>query len=102
MPYHNQRFEQSSCLELNHFFDAYLNQDYELSGEAVEEIVECYKQGTPAEAHRRMVSEIERFISEHPDLDEALSDAYGNDFSPELWGYTTASFLEELKRLLSE
>jgi len=30
---------QSSYPELGHFFGAYLNQDYELSGETIEEMV---------------------------------------------------------------
>ncbi|WP_322010975.1 contact-dependent growth inhibition system immunity protein [Paraburkholderia sp. J12] len=94
--------DKSSYPELNHFFGAYLNQDYDLAGETIEEIVECYKQGTPPDAHKRMLFEMEHFKSEYPDLDEAFEETYGNDFSPELWGYTTASFFDELKRLLSE
>ncbi|MGF6922361.1 contact-dependent growth inhibition system immunity protein [Paraburkholderia sp. 40] len=93
---------QSTYPELSHFFGVYLNQDYDLSGNTIAEIVECYKQGTPVDAHERMLSEIERFKSEHPDLDKAFGNAYGQDFSPDLWGHTTASLLDELKQILSE
>ncbi|MBB5457582.1 hypothetical protein OKW30_004423 [Paraburkholderia sp. Clong3] len=75
---------QSTYPELGHFFGAYLNQDYDLSGDTLAEVVECYKQGTPVDAHERMLSEIERFKGEHPDLDEAFEEAYGQDCSPDL------------------
>ncbi|MGF6293744.1 contact-dependent growth inhibition system immunity protein [Paraburkholderia youngii] len=84
------------------FFGAYLNQDYELSGDTIAEVVECYKQGTPVDAHERMLSEMGRFKREHPDPDRAFEETYGQDFSPDLWGRTAASFFEELTRLLSE
>ncbi|WP_262413723.1 contact-dependent growth inhibition system immunity protein [Paraburkholderia sp. UCT2] len=45
---------QSTYPELGHFFGAYLNQDYDLSGDTLAEVVECYKQGTPVDAHERM------------------------------------------------
>ncbi|WP_178392141.1 contact-dependent growth inhibition system immunity protein [Burkholderia sp. SRS-W-2-2016] len=35
------------------------------------------------------------------DLNDAFEQAYGSQFGPELWGYTTASFLEELRRILT-
>ena len=92
---------KSDYPELSHFFGAYLNQDYEISGDTVEEVLLCYKSETPVEAHKRMVSEIERFEVENSiHLEEMFLEMYGDDFSPALWGYTTFSFLEELKRLL--
>ncbi|WP_316251705.1 contact-dependent growth inhibition system immunity protein [Paraburkholderia sp. UCT2] len=43
------------------------------------------------------------FMNEHPsDLDSAFERDYGAGIDPNLWGHTTASFLDELKRLLSE
>ncbi|MBB5503894.1 hypothetical protein HDG35_000129 [Paraburkholderia sp. JPY681] len=36
------------------------------------------------------------------DLDGAFYEMYGHDFNPKLWGHTTASFFEELTRILSE
>lgn len=84
-------------------FGAYLNQDASMWGNTIPEIISCYKRDCPRESHLEMVREIDSFISEHPeDLDTAFEIDYGHEFSPELWGYTTVSFLEELKRLLRE
>ncbi|WP_316251746.1 contact-dependent growth inhibition system immunity protein [Paraburkholderia sp. UCT2] len=89
--------------KLYQLFGAYLNQDSDLWGETIPEIVSCYRRDCPRESHLEMIHEIDSFISEHPDdLDSAFETDYGQDFDPELWGYTTASFLEELKRLLSD
>ncbi|APA87261.1 hypothetical protein BJG93_17130 [Paraburkholderia sprentiae WSM5005] len=84
-------------------FGAYLNEDSDIWGDTIPEIIACYKRDCPRESHLEMVHEINSFMSEHPqDLDTAFKKDYGQDFSPKLWGYTTASFLDELKRLLSE
>ncbi|MCC8396597.1 hypothetical protein LJ656_28820 [Paraburkholderia sp. MMS20-SJTR3] len=83
-------------------FGAYLNEDSDLWGDTLPEIIFCYKRDCPRESHLELIREINSFISEHPeDLDTAFEIDYGPDFSPKLWGYTTTSFLEELKRLLS-
>ncbi|MCC8401172.1 hypothetical protein LJ655_04555 [Paraburkholderia sp. MMS20-SJTN17] len=84
-------------------FGAYLNQDFDLWGDTIPEVVSCYKRDCPRESHLEMINEINSFMSEHlDDLDSAFEKDYGQDFDPELWGYTTTSFLHELKRLLSE
>jgi hypothetical protein len=42
-------------------------------------------------------------MDEHStDLDCAFERSYGSGFDPTLWGYTTESFLNELKRLMGE
>lgn len=88
--------------ELDQFFGAYLNQDYDLSGETIEEVVKCYKQGTSAEHRQRLAEEVGRFVEDHSDdLDAFFSARYGYDFDPALWGYTTASFFERLKQQLA-
>ncbi|MBB5419875.1 hypothetical protein QF000_003127 [Paraburkholderia atlantica] len=84
-------------------FGAYLNEDFDIWGDTIPDIIACYKRDCPRESHLEMVHEINSFMSEHrDDLDSAFKNDYGRDFSPELWGYTTASFLDELKRLLSQ
>ncbi|WP_238537934.1 contact-dependent growth inhibition system immunity protein [Paraburkholderia atlantica] len=84
-------------------FGAYLNQDYDLWGTTIPQIVCCYKEDSPREYHRELIDEIDQFMSEHPtDLDSAFEIEYDTGFSPTLWGYTTASFFEELKRLLRD
>lgn len=86
---------------MSHFFGAYLNQDYESSGNTLEEIVSCYQSESSEAVHRELSTEIDRLKNAHPkDLDEVFLRLFGSDFSPGLWGFTTASFLGELKRLL--
>ncbi|MFT4065331.1 contact-dependent growth inhibition system immunity protein [Paraburkholderia sp.] len=87
---------------MRHIFTVYFGQDFDLFGDTVPEIVSCYRRD---ESHRRedLIREIGSFIGEHPkDLDAAFERDYGSAFDPESWGHTTASFLDELKRLLSE
>jgi hypothetical protein len=87
--------------ELNQLFGVYLNQDFDLWGESIQEIVACYKRDSPVADHKSMVKEIDKFRAMHPhDLDEAFDSLYGHEFLPEPWGYTTDSFLKELQRLL--
>lgn len=84
-------------------FGAYFNQDYDIWGETIEEIVECYKRDSSSEHCRELIGEIDKFICDHPsDLDSAFERDYGDDFDPQLWGHTAISFLEELKRLLTD
>nr|WP_244195953.1 contact-dependent growth inhibition system immunity protein [Paraburkholderia susongensis] len=84
-------------------FGAYFNQDFDLWGNTIPEIVSCYKRDSPREYHHELVSEINSFMNEHPvDLDSAFAKNYDSGFYPKLWGHTTASFLDELKRLLGE
>ncbi|NML34089.1 hypothetical protein HHL14_25075 [Paraburkholderia sp. G-4-1-8] len=83
-------------------FGAYLNEDSDIWGDTLPEIIACYKRDCPRENQLGIIDEANSFINEHPnDLDSAFKKDYGRNFSPKLWGYTTASFLEELKRLLS-
>ena len=85
-------------------FGAYLNQDFDIWGNTVEEIVAHYKEDSSPGFHREMIGEINKFIGEHPlDLDAALNAEYYNGFNYKLFGYpTAASFLDDLKKLLQE
>lgn len=95
--------EHSEYPELSQLFGVYLNQDFDIWGDTIPAIVACYKRDSPIADHKLMLAEIERFQKSHPhDLDIAFDKTYGHEFSPEPWGHTTASFLDELKRLLSE
>lgn len=88
---------------LDHLLHAYFGEDSDLSGNTVEEIVNCYKGGSSVEHHRALRDEIARFRQAHPhDLDAASLAAYKYDFNPPLWKHTTDSFLTELDRLLRE
>ena len=81
-------------------FGAYLNQDYELSGATLEEVIQSYKDDSGPEELNQLLSEIDRFRAAHVDgLDEAFLGLYGFDFDPRLWGHDTSSFLSLLAAL---
>jgi hypothetical protein len=93
----------SNYPELDHLLHGYFNQDYDLWGNTIEEIVDCYKRETAADVHRALRDEITRFIRAHPqDLDAAFLKAYPNEVDPSGWGHTTVSFLVEVDRLMRE
>lgn len=84
-------------------FGGYFNQDFDLSGNTIPEILFCYKGDSTREDRLELIQELDSFMNEHPnDLDAAFERDYGSGFDPVLWGHTTASFLEQLKCLLRE
>jgi hypothetical protein len=94
---------EESYPQFHTLFGAYLNQDSDLWGDTLEEVVFCFKRDSAPQEIADTLLEIEKFKKETGEnLDEKFYAAYGFDFNPVLWGYTTASFLDELKRLLSE
>jgi hypothetical protein len=79
----------------------YFNEDSELWGETVPEIVSEYNNGINSSTRAEILKEIDSLMSENErNLDEYFDLTYGSQFSPEPWGYTTASFLEEVKGIL--
>lgn len=94
---------KSPCPNLDQLMWGYFNEDFDIWGETVPEIVSKYKEGVTQSTMSAVVKEIEEFVSSNSeDLDSQFAIAYGAQFNPEPWGHTTASFLNELKRLLSE
>ncbi|MCC8393562.1 hypothetical protein LJ656_13270 [Paraburkholderia sp. MMS20-SJTR3] len=86
---------------MEHFFSIYFGQDFDIFGSTVPEIVACYKQDSP---HRypNLLRELELFRRAHSgDLDAAFI-PFRHGFRPEGWGYTVASFLDEVQRVLNE
>ncbi|MFT4067186.1 contact-dependent growth inhibition system immunity protein [Paraburkholderia sp.] len=87
---------------MDHLFNTYFGQDFDLFGETVPEIVACYKKDSPYD-YENLVREIDSFRGNHPDdLDATFKQLFGRGFRPEGWGYTTASLLDEIQRLLNE
>src|SRR4051812_44972799 len=92
---------ESKYPELDQMFGAYFNQDFDLWGDTIEEIVASYKDGTSRQQREGLLEEIDRFVGEYPDdLDAQLSARYGYDFDPVPWGHTARSFLDEVQRIL--
>jgi len=83
-------------------FGGYLNHDSDLWGDTLQDVVACYKRDSSPEEIAGALSEIDKFKKEaRESLDAKFHETYGLNFNPVLWGYTTTSFLDELKRLLS-
>lgn len=94
----HQKFPQ-----LDQLIRAYLNQDYELSGDSIEEVVKCYLRDSPHKDHLQLLNDITNFRHAHPsNLDKAFLEVYGFDFDPQLWEISTLEFFEMVKLTLSE
>ncbi|SMG20999.1 contact-dependent growth inhibition system immunity protein [Paraburkholderia susongensis] len=88
---------------LNFLIHGYFNEDFDLWGNNVQEIVSCFKKESDKTLHKLVMDEIDRFKCDcSANLDEHFEEMYGFYVDPEAWGYTAASFLDEVKRLLSE
>ncbi|OLL28013.1 hypothetical protein BTH42_29960 [Burkholderia sp. SRS-W-2-2016] len=87
---------------MEHFFHIYFGQDFDLFGDSIQEIVECYKNDAPRQ-YPELTREIDAYRKEHPnDLAVAFKEKYLCAFSPEPDGYTIVTFLDEVQRLLRE
>ncbi|EDZ99008.1 hypothetical protein BH160DRAFT_5698 [Burkholderia sp. H160] len=84
-------------------FDGYLNQDYDLHGETYADAVRAYRSDIDEGMRLEAIAEVERFQTQHRlDLARAFESNFEREISFTSRGYTAQSFLEELKRLLSE
>jgi len=94
---------ESPYPNLDFLIHGYFNEDFDLWGDNVPEIVSCFKKESDKSLHQLIIDEIDRFKLDHVvNLNENFEEIYGLYVDPEPWGYTTVSFLDELKRLLSE
>jgi hypothetical protein len=86
---------------LDQMIGVYFNEDFDYWGDTIEELVRaCASQCTP-EMINAKVADIDRFKKDHAgNLDAAFDEEFGMQFDQTLWGHTTESFLDELKRLL--
>jgi CdiI immunity protein len=86
---------------LDFLIHGYFNQDFDLSGNNVQEIVSCFNEENDQTLCTLITDEIDRLKFDHSvDLDEYFDEIYGFHVDPRPWGHTTASFLDELKQLL--
>lgn len=84
-------------------FDAYLNQDYDLHGETIAEVIRVYCTDLDETMRRAVTAEIDSWMQEHrQDLASAFEARFEQEISITSHGYTAQSFLNELKRVLSE
>ncbi|SEC64993.1 contact-dependent growth inhibition system immunity protein [Paraburkholderia caballeronis] len=88
---------------LNQLIRGRFNEDFDLWGNSIPELVLSFKNGCPRSMIDATAFEIDQFKTDNAgNLDAAFEREFGKQCSPPLWGHTTDSFLEELKRLLSE
>ncbi|MCC8391208.1 hypothetical protein LJ656_01290 [Paraburkholderia sp. MMS20-SJTR3] len=84
-------------------FGAYLNQDSDMWGDTLAEVVVSFKKdSTPRQLEATLV-EIDKFKEEAGiHLGEIFHEAYGFDFNPILWGYSSTNhFFDDLKKILT-
>ncbi|MEW5290311.1 contact-dependent growth inhibition system immunity protein [Erwinia papayae] len=77
---------------LDHLMGAYLNQDYDLSGETIEEVVQCYIDSEGPDKSSGLTSDCIEFLKE-ADIEGRFKELYSSDFDPALWGITAQDFL---------
>ncbi|WP_206999974.1 contact-dependent growth inhibition system immunity protein [Trinickia mobilis] len=94
---------ESRYPELWQLIRGYFNEDFDMWGSNVEEIVRCYRQEISVVTQNLIMREIEQFRKDNfNNMDLVFKREFGTQFDPELWGYNADSFLDELKRLLQE
>jgi hypothetical protein len=90
-----------SYTALSNFMGGWFHQDFDIEGNSVAEILEAFRAVTPANEQRKLKSDIQRFLDEHPsDLDSAFEETFKPDIIPSALSGTTRAFLEEIRDLL--
>jgi hypothetical protein len=83
--------------------DAYLNQDYDLHGETIADVLRVYRDDLNEEMRRAAVAEVEEWSFAHrQDMASAFESFFEREISVTSHGYKAQSFLDELKRVLSQ
>lgn len=83
---------------LDHLMGAYLNQDYDLSGETITEVVQCYIDSEGPEMSSGLATDCHKFLEE-TDIEGKFRELYSSDFDPSLWGITAKEFLVNTRQL---
>lgn len=78
---------------LDHLMGAYFNQDYDLFGETIEEVMSQYLKSEGPEQARGLIRDCNQFINEHDDVELEFLELYQFDFNPSRWGITARQFL---------
>ncbi|HGH4667716.1 TPA: contact-dependent growth inhibition system immunity protein [Enterobacter cloacae] len=78
---------------LDHLMGAYFNQDYDLFGETIEEVMEEYLKCEGPENAKGLIEDCNNFINRTDDVELEFLNLYKFDFNPSLWGITAKQFL---------
>lgn len=78
---------------LDHLIGAYFNQDYDLHGKTIEEVINSYLSCEGAEKAQGIIGDCDIFLNTNPDVEAAFDELYSFDFKPARWGITAQQFL---------
>ena len=92
---------------LANLLGGWFDQDYDLTGDTLEEIIPDYVQAKTPEHLKTTRDEIDQFISDYGQTDDSLADAMEMVFRPDViiegWdGMTTRQWLERVKELIQQ
>lgn len=86
---------------LRAFLGGWFNQDFDLAGETLEEIVSAYNAASSRADAQGVRSDIEAFMQDaRDDLDDAFARTFRPDVDPHGWGMTTREWLARIRDLL--
>jgi hypothetical protein len=85
---------------LDHFLNAYMHQDWRLSGDSLEAVLRTYAHDTSPSDVKQLRSEIEQFISaEGGNLEADYRKLYPNSVIPSGWHMTLRDWLLYVSRV---
>lgn len=86
---------------LSQFMGGWFHQDFDIEGNSVPEVLGAFRTVTPLEEQRKLKSDIQRFLDDHPnDLDNAFEETFKPDIIASAFSGSTRGFLEEIRDLL--
>lgn len=87
--------------EIETLLGGWFNQDFDLNGDTIDEIVTAYRKVTPLPQQRALVNEIGQFLAANNDIDAAFVEEFKPDISATAFASTTRDFLQEIAALLA-
>ena len=82
---------------LTSFIAGYLNQDYQIYGDTIEDIVEFFISNNDENDAIELNHDIKKFMEDNTNkLDDEFKKLYGFDCDPKLWDHTTESFFNTI------
>lgn len=79
---------------------AYFNQDFDMFGDSIEELIALYISESDSVTRKRVIKDIDRFVSENAGT---VEEAYCREFGEEIdWGISHQEFLKKIRLLLVE
>lgn len=91
--------EKINIGELDRLITAYFGQDCYMIDDSgrIEPLIDVYISESPKGMRHALLADIDLFLAECDNLDKDFAERYDSSFAPELWGTTSAVFLELVK-----